>query len=139
MYDNPEVIPFKKFKLSSTQYRTKRYEKLVTYNKNNTLNKYYLNLAKLNAQVEVLADKNSDESFNYNLTMDYFTTNSITNEKVESNFAVDKDVFKAKFPYSATFWNNQNQLPLTNELKDFLKRVSDNKDQKKEFEIIGNF
>ncbi|MGO4905983.1 hypothetical protein [Flavobacterium sp. W20_MBD1_R3] len=139
MYDNPEVIPFKKFKLSSTQYRTTRYEKLVTYNKNSTVNKYYLNLAKLNAQVEVLADKNSDESFNYNLTMDYFTTNSITNEKVESNFAVDKDVFKAKFPYSATFWNNQNQLPLTNELKDFLKRVSDNKDQKKEFEIIGNF
>jgi hypothetical protein len=139
MYDNPQEIPFNKFKLSSTQYRTTRYEKLVTYIKNNSSNKYYLNLAKLNAQVEVLADKNSDASFNYNLTMDYFTTNSITNEKVESNFAVDKDVFKAKFPYSAAFWNNQNQLLLTNELKDFLKRVSDNKDQKKEFEIIGNF
>ncbi|MFV8392700.1 hypothetical protein [Flavobacterium sp. LB2P6] len=139
MYDNPEDLPFNKFTLSSTQYRTTQYEKLIKFNKNATLNKYYLSLSKLNAQVEVLADKKSDERFYYNLTMDYFTTNSITNEKVESNFAVDKDVFKAKFPYSAVFWNNQNQLPLTNQLKDFLKRVSDNKDQKKEFEIFGNF
>lgn len=139
MYDNPAVLPYKKFTLSSTQYRTTRYEKLIKFNKNNALNKYYLNLSKLNAQVEVVADKKSEESFNYYLTMDYFTTNSITNEKVKSNFAVDKDVFKAKFPYSADFWNNQNQLPLTNELKDFLKRVSENKDKKKEFEIIGNF
>ncbi|MFV8270334.1 hypothetical protein ACNQGP_10430 [Flavobacterium sp. GT2N3] len=139
MYDNPGELPLKKFKLSTTQYRTTQYEKIIKFNKNDALNKYYLSLSKLNAQVEVLADKKSDERFYYNLTMDYFTTNSITNEKVESNFDVDKDVFKAKFPYSATFWNNQNQLPLTNELKDFLKRVSDNKDQKKEFEIIGNF
>lgn len=139
MYDNPEELPFKKFTLSSTQYRTTRYEQHVRYNKNSTLNKYYLSLSKLNAQVEVLADKKSEDTFYFNLTMDYFTTNSISNEKVESNFAVDKDVFKAKFPYSADFWNNQNQLPLTNELKDFLKRVSENKDKKKEFEIIGNF
>lgn len=139
MYDNPEELPYKKFKLSSTQYRTTRYEKLIKYTKNSTLKKYYLSLSKLNAQVEVLADKKSDASFDYNLTMDYFTTNSITNEKVESNFGIDKDVFKAKFTYSADFWNNQNQLPLTNELKYFLKRVSENKDKKKEFEIIGNF
>ena len=139
MYDNPEVLPYKKLTLSSTQYRTTKYERLVRFTKNSTLNKYYLNLSKLNAQVEVLADKKNENAFNFNLTMDYFTTNTITNEKVESNFAVDKDVFKAKFSYSADFWNNQNQLPLTNELKEFLKRVSENKDKKKEFEIIGNF
>jgi hypothetical protein len=139
MYDNPEGVPFNKFTLSSTQYRTTRYEKLVKFNKNSTLNKYYLNSSKLNALVEVLMDKKSEKIINFKLAMDYFTTNTITNEKVEPNFAVDKDVFKAKFPYSAEFWNNQNQLPLTNELKDFLKRVSENKDKKKEFEIIGNF
>ncbi|MGO4818494.1 hypothetical protein [Flavobacterium sp. W22_SRS_FP1] len=138
-YDNPEVVLYQKFKLSSTQYRTTKYERLIRYAKNSVLNKYYLNLSRLDAQVEVLADKKSEKTFYFNLTMDYFITNSITNEKVESNFAVDKDVFKAKFPYSADFWNNQNQLPLTKELKDFLKRVSENKDKKKQFEIIGNF
>jgi hypothetical protein len=116
-----------------------KYEKLVGFSKNNALNKYYLSNLKLDVQVEVLADKRVEKTFYFNLKMDYFTTNAITNEKVESNFAVDKDVFKAKFPYSADFWNNQNHLPLTNELKEFLKRVSENKDKKKEFEIIGNF
>jgi uncharacterized membrane protein len=96
-------------------------------------------MSKLIANVEVIPATKTENAFNYNLNMDYFTTNRITTEKVEPNFATDKDVFKAKFPYSAEFWNNQNQLPLTNELKVFLKRVSENKDKKKEFEIIGNF
>jgi hypothetical protein len=139
MYDNPEVGPYKKIFLSDAQYRTTKYERLVRYAKNNALNKYYLSSSKLNAQVEFLAGKRVEKTFYFNLKMDYFTTNAITNEKVESNFAVDKDVFKAKFPYSADFWNNQNQLPLTSELIEFLKRVSENKDKKKEFEIIGNF
>jgi hypothetical protein len=138
-YDNPEVGPYHKIFLLGTQYRTMKYEKLVGFSKNNALNKYYLSNLKLDVQVEVLADKRVEKTFYFNLKMDYFTTNAITNEKVESNFAVDKDVFKAKFPYSADFWNNQNHLPLTNELKEFLKRVSENKDKKKEFEIIGNF
>lgn len=138
-YDNPEVVPYQKFKLSSTQYRTTKYERLIRYAKNSVLNKYYLNLSRLDAQVEVLADKKSEKTFYFNLTMDYFITNSITNKKVAPNFAVDKDVFKANFPYSPDFWNNQNQLSLTKELKDFLKRVSENKDKKKQFEIIGNF
>lgn len=33
MYDNPEAVPFHKFKLSSTQYRTTRYEKFVRFKK----------------------------------------------------------------------------------------------------------
>lgn len=139
VYDNPEVIPFKKIIFSDTQYRTVKYERLLKFIKNNVLNKYHLSISKLNERVEVLMDKKREDPFYFNLAIDYFTTNFITNEKVEPNFAVDKDIFKAKFPYSADFWKNQNQLPLTNELKDFLKRVSENKDKKKEFEIIGNF
>lgn len=139
MRDNPEVVPYKKITFSSVQYRTTKYERLMKFSKNSTLNKYYLQLSKLMANVEVVPGTKSGSTFYFNLAMDYFTTSSFTNEKVEPNFATDKDVFKAKFPYSADFWNNQNQLPLTTELKDFLKRVSENKDKKKEFEIIGNF
>lgn len=139
IYDNPEVAPFQKTFLLGVQFKTVKYERLVRYAKNNFLNKYYMSDSKFSVQVEVLGDKRIEKTFYYNLMMDFFTTNAISNEKVEFNFAVDKDVFKAKFPYSADFWNNQNQLPLTNELKEFLKRVSENKDKKKEFEIIGNF
>jgi hypothetical protein len=138
-YDNPEVLPFNKFTFTKSQFRTTKYERFFRQTKDSILNKYYVSISKLNAQVEVLVDGKSNNAFNFNVTMDYFNTKKITNERVNSNFAVDKDIFKAKFPYSAEFWNNQNQLPLTNELKDFLKRVSENKDKKKQFEIIGNF
>lgn len=138
-YDNPEVLPFNKFTFTKSQFRTTKYERFFRQTKDSILNKYYVSISKLNAQVEVLVDGKSNNAFNFNFTMDYFNTKKITNERVNSNFATDKDIFKAKFPYSADFWNNQNQLPLTNELKDFLKRVSENKDKKKEFEIIGNF
>jgi hypothetical protein len=139
MYDNLEAGPYHKIPFYGTQYRTIKYERRIRLAKNAALNKYYLADSKLNSRVEILADKRIEKTFYYNLTMDYFTTGSPTNEAVNSNFSVDKDIFKAKFPYSADFWNNQNQLPLTQELKNFLKRVAENKDKKKEYEIIGNF
>ena len=106
--------------------------------KNSNINKYFLSNAKLEAKVEILGDGKVHNSI-YDFTANLFVTNSFTNEKVKSNFPIDKDIFKAKFPYSADFWDNQNQLPLTQELKNFLKRVEENKDRKKEYEIIGNF
>jgi hypothetical protein len=139
MIDNPEGVPYKKVMLSGIQNKTVKYSRLMHYTKSEVSNKYYLSNAKLDAELEVLADKKIEKTFYYYLKMDYFVTNKPTNEQVNSNFSVDKDIFKAKFPYSQDFWNNQNQLPLTNELKDFLKRVSENKEKKKEFEIIGNF
>jgi hypothetical protein len=139
MYDNPEVVPIQKIMLSGMQYRTKKYDRFVQYVKNVSLNKYYLSNSKLDSEVEVLAGNKIDKTFLFKLSMEYFTTNSVFNEKIHSNFSVDKDIFKAKFTYSADFWDNQNQLPLTLELKSFLTRVMENKDKKKEYEIIGNF
>jgi hypothetical protein len=139
MLDNSEDVPYKKLMISGTEYRTKQYNRLFQFKKNVALNKYYLSNSKLESEVEVLADKKIEKTFYYKLVMDYFTTNSPTNENINYNFSVDKDVFKAKFPYSEDFWSKQNQLPLTNELKDFLKRVSNNKENKKKFDIIGNF
>ncbi|MFH7000389.1 hypothetical protein ACHRVZ_20930 [Flavobacterium sp. FlaQc-57] len=66
-------------------------------------------------------------------------TNSFIADKAKSNLSMDKDIFKVKYPYSEQFWKNQNQLPLTNDLNNFLKKVSENKDNKKEFDIVGNF
>jgi hypothetical protein len=139
MFNNPEVVPYKKVLFLGTNYRTTKYNRFIQCTKNAKSNKYYPSNSKLEAQIEILADKKIEKTFYYNLTMDFFVTNSITNEKINSNFSVDKDIFKAKFAYSEDFWKNQNQLPLTIELKDFLKRVSNNKDMKKEYEIIGNF
>jgi hypothetical protein len=139
MIDNLEAIPYKKVTFSEIQNRTVKYNRLMQFTKSVALNKYYLSNAKLEAELEVLGDKKIEKTFYYKLVMNYFSTNSPTNEQINSNFPADKDIFKAKFPYSENFWNNQNQLPLTYELKDFLNRVSENKEKKKEFEVIGNF
>jgi hypothetical protein len=137
--DNLDTIPYRKLLLSGFQYRTTKYNRFVQFAKNATSNKYYTSNSKLESQLEVLADKKIEKTFYYNLTMDFFVTNSITTEKIDSNFSVDKDIFKVKFDYSEEFWKNQNQLPLTNELETFIKKVSENKDKKREFDFIGNF
>jgi hypothetical protein len=118
------------------QYRTVKWTKLVQFTKDLASNKYYLSNLKQEAKIEVLID---GKTLYHDFNMVFFTTNNPTNEKVKSNFSTDKDIFKAKFPYSEEFWKNQNQLPLTEELEVFLKSVSEKKDKTKEYEVIGNF
>ncbi|MEO8255652.1 MAG: hypothetical protein ABI554_14830 [Flavobacterium sp.] len=138
-YDEPENAPYKKTFLGSHKYRTTKYEKTLKFSKNSITGKYYINNQKLDAQLEFLTDKKIEKTFHYDLVIDYFVTKSFTNETVNSNFAADKDVFKAKFTYSEDFWKTQNQLPLTSELQLFINKATQNKENKKEFEVIGNF
>lgn len=137
--DNKQTVPFTKKIISSGRYRTTKYNRFVQFTKDDVSKKYYRSNTKLECQVECFADKETETPFYYDLTVVFFVTNKPTNEKANSNFAIDKDIFKAKFPYSKYFWENQNQLPLTHELELFLKSVADKKDKTKEFEIIGNF
>lgn len=138
-YDDPQNAPYKKTFIGSHQYKTTKYEKTLNFSKNTTTGKYFLSNEKLDAQLEFLADKKIEKTFYYNLVMNYFVTKSFTNETVNSNFDTDKDIFKAKFTYSEDFWKTQNQLPLTNELQLFIDKATQNKENKKEFEVIGNF
>lgn len=139
MIDVYDSAPFKRALVIGPLHRTSKYNRLYRYSKDNTQNKYFLSGAKIEIGVEVLDDKKQEKRYFLNLSMDYFITSSISTEKVKSNFSIDKDIFEAKFPYSAEFWDNQNQLPLTLELKSFLNRVNENKAKKKEYEFIGNF
>lgn len=129
-------VSYKKGLTSSVQYRTVKWNKWMQFTKDKKSNKYYPSNLKMECRVEVVADK---KTFYYDNNIDYLVTNNPTSEKVNSNFPADKDIFKAKFPYSKDFWENQNQLPLTQELELFLKSVADKKDKTKEYEVIGNF
>ncbi len=138
--DAPNEIPYsQKMQLVGIHYKTTKIEKYCKFTKSNISGKYYRSYTRFIAELDMPSQKRNENARYYNLVMDYFTTTAPTNEPVNANFSVDKDIFKAKFDYSADFWDNQNQLPLTQELKNFLKRVAANKDKKKEFEVIGNF
>lgn len=137
--NDPKKNSYKNLSFSRGKYRTIKWITFLRFTKDIASNKYYPSNIKLDCQVELLIYKKSENPFYYDFNTAFFTTNSPTNENVNSNFATDKDIFKAKFPYSKEFWSNQNQLPLTNELEQFLKSVAEKKDKTKEYEIIGNF
>lgn len=136
-YDNIEAVPYQEKK--GHKFRTTKYIFMVNYMKNPTVGKYYLNSAVFDMQLEVLGDKKIEKTTHYDFQANYITVNSFTNETINPNFSIDKEIFKAKFPYSDEFWKSQNQLPLTKDLKNFLNTVSQKKEYKKEFDIIGNF
>lgn len=135
--DDPEKVPYKNH--FRGKYRTTKLNTFVQYTKDTKSNKYYQSNLKLDNQVDIIVNKISENPFYFDFTMDFFVTNTPSNEKINSNFATNKDIFRAEFPYSKVFWESQNQLPLTTELELFLKSVSENKDKTKEFEVIGNF
>ena len=136
LYDDGEKVPFQK--KGSVEYRTTVFKTTSNYRKNSSTNKYYLNNAKSDVRVELLGNEKVPKAF-YDYSTNFFVTNSFIAEKAKSNLSMDKDIFKVKYPYSEQFWKSQNQLPLTSDLNAFLKRVSENKDNKKEFEVVGNF
>jgi len=135
-YDNIDDIPFQKD--GKVEYRTTSFKRVSNFKKNTSTNKYYISNANSAVRVELGGSGINEKAF-YDYTTNFFVTNSFIAEKANSNLSMNKDIFKVKFPYSESFWAGQNQLPLTSELKDFLKHVAENKDKKKEFEIIGNF
>lgn len=118
------------------KWRTIGVELYINFKKNEIDNKYYIGSAALKNTFEII--KKGDKKATYEAIYDLITIKNNVKEKMSINFSTDKDIFKAKFPYSKEFWDSQNQLPLTNELKDFLKGVSGKKSNK-EFEVIGNF
>ncbi|RVT80071.1 hypothetical protein EOD40_02870 [Flavobacterium sufflavum] len=120
----------------SSKLKTTGLTLFIMFNKDIKKNKYYIGNAYLKNSFEIVTDQVKS---NYEATYDLVTTNSFTNKIVKKNFPENKDLFKANFSYSEEFWSSQNQLPLTNELKQFLKSVVEKKNKTKEYEIIGNF
>lgn len=132
--DNLSKIPFKQKR--GIKWRTLTNELLVNFKKNEFENIYYINKAKLKNIVEVV---NNSEKNLYEASYELITTKSFIPNTIKSNYSIDKDLFIAKFDYSEKFWSNQNQLPLTNEIKDFLNGINELKDKKSDFYIMNNF
>ena len=130
------LLPYSKFMLSKLKYRTTEWTKHIKFMKDVASSKYYPVSSKMDIKVEVVTAK---KSFFFDNSIDFFVTSAPRDEKIIPNFSTDKDLFKAKFIYSADFWKSQNQLPLTKELDTFLKVVADKKDKTKEYEVTGNF
>lgn len=117
------------------KWRTIDTELSIAYDKNKKSMKYFISNAILKQTIELFNRKKEKTIYEveYNLIVtEPFSAINDFNTNVNNN----KELFKLDIDYDKEFWLNQNQLPLTNELNEFIKNV---KKYEKGYEIISNF
>ena len=114
------------------KYRTTYYEKSILFKNNTNWNKYFIHKAKINAETEVI--DNDGVKTIYNITY-LFIILEQNKDKINKKHSIKKDIFKFKKPFNSKFWEKQEYLLLTKEMKDFLKTI---KDSNNEFKTITN-
>ncbi len=125
-------LEFKQHK--NVRFRVTRYEKTILFEKESNTGNYVIKNGKIKTKVEI---KDEEEAFHT-----FFESEDILNSyghfgkyKVRKNANENKDIFKLRFPYNKSFWDNQNTLLLTDEMNAFIYKVN-RKDS--EFKIKTN-
>jgi len=113
------------------KFRTTSFEYLVYFKKNIEENIYFLDKAKIIAQLEVIAE---EEKTIYDVEYSWIALGK-TKKEVNKNISVKKDLFKLKKSFNPEFWNKQEYLLLTNEMSEFLKKLENSQ---KEFKTVTN-
>jgi len=115
------------------KYRTYFYELSVKFKKDEKNTKYFLDIAKLTAKVEVIDEEK--KSIFYNAEYQWITKNP-SDLRVDNNISLSKDLFKLNKDYVPEFWQNQNELLLTEEMTKFINGLENNDEN--EYKIISN-
>jgi hypothetical protein len=127
-----EIVFKEKFGL---KWRTIGNELLIKYNKDNNTGKNFISSSKLKQRLELFNRKK--EKIVYDIEYQLITTEPFANiQKFKSNVKNDKELFKLEVDFDPLFWENQNQLPLTKELNDFIRNT---RNYDKDYKIISNF
>jgi hypothetical protein len=100
--------------------RTIHAEIKVSFKKQDSDNKYYLDKAKINGVVELL-DGDQEKPTIYEAEYIWITLKN-NGTAINKNASVKKDVFRLDHPYNEDFWKKQNILPLTKEMETLIKK-----------------
>lgn len=114
------------------KYRTTNFEKLILFKKNEVKNKYFIDKAKIFAEVEVIDE--SGKTTIYNAVYNWISLEQ-NNQKLKKKHSIKKEIFKFKKPYNSVFWEDQEYLLLTNEMENFLKKLENSNG---EFKTVTN-
>lgn len=120
---------------ANIKFRTDNYRTKIYLSKDKRSQKYCINYAKSNVRVEITNAENSFTSF-YDIEFILTTSDNFQDMKVKSNINENKDIFKLDYQYNSEFWKEENQLLLTREMTDFIKKL---KSDDNEFKIKSNF
>ena len=102
--------------------RTTHYELLVSFKKDVDLGKYFINKAKLKAKVEVIEKDKTPVFYDAEYL---WLASPTTTQKIYKKVSLSRDLFKLKATYDKEFWEDQNNLLLTDEMQGFLKGLND--------------
>lgn len=131
---NPKVvdkIPYtKKF---FTKYRTTDFYLREKCEKDVAKSKYFIANGLYTEKIE---GYNNDERIVYDVSFELIVTHPFSDlNTFKANVNGKKELFKLDVPYNKEFWETQNQLPLTNEMRDFINKPHN----PKEYRVISNF
>jgi len=124
--------PFKKF--FGLKWRTVNRTLKNTFYEDKKTGKLHIKYFISSMTVELFNSKNK-RTF-YDVEYNLFLNKDNSKKEILPNFSPRKEIFKINVKYDKTFWDNQNQLLLTKEMKTFLKGLNDV--DKKEFKKISN-
>ena len=131
---NPKIIhkiPYTKKPF--IKYRTIDYFYKEKCEKDNKNNKYFIANAIVNAKVEGYV---GNERIVYDVSFELIVTHPFSDlSTFKANVNGKKELFKLEVPYNKEFWETQNQLLLTNEMRDFINKPH----IPKEYRVISNF
>ena len=131
---NPKIIhkiPYTKKPF--IKYRTIDYFYKEKCEKDNKNNKYFIANAIVNAKVEGYV---GNERIVYDVSFELIVTHPFSDlNTFKANVNGKKELFKLEVSYIKEFWETQNQLPLTNEMRDFINKPHNTK----EYRVISNF
>ena len=95
--------------------------------------KYFIATAIYTEKVEGYA---GEERIIYDVSFELIVTHPFSDiNTFKANVNGKKELFKLEIPYNKEFWETQNQLPLTNEMRNFINKAHN----QKEYRVISNF
>ena len=131
---NPKVIDKIAFtKKLAGKYRAIDYYLREKCEKDSKNNKYFISNGVMTQKVELYTQ---GERIVYDVSFELIVTHPFSDlSTFKANVNGKKELFKLEVPYNKEFWETQNQLPLTNEMRNFINKAHN----QKEYRVISNF
>lgn len=115
------------------KYRTIDYYCKDKLEKDAKKDKYFIANAIVNAKVEGYV---GEERIVYDVSFELIVTHPFSDlNTFKANVNGKKELFKLEVPYNKEFWETQNQLRLTKEMRNFINKTHN----PKEYRVISNF
>ncbi|WP_406629636.1 hypothetical protein [Ornithobacterium rhinotracheale] len=133
---NPELeinnIPFEK--KAWIKFRTINSKIKMSFQKDERVGKYFMSKVSVSQTLENYNSKTKEKNI-YTTNYELIVTKPFSNIKdFKANIGGNKRIFEINKSFDRVFWENQNQLTLTDEMIDLIKNAN-----RKKLEIKSNF